>query len=604
MIFNVRQISRTSDGREIIRPSTIDAQSIKIGRDASSDIHLPDLSIELHHATVTQLDDGRINVASESGREFAIDGRSVTAVEVDPNRGAELVFGGHRLTVSKDSASVIISVERFEAVSDSASEKEEIGLFTLNGLLAGRRAQAWTFLAVVIALFLAWPIYTFATTSGLKNRAAGFHGDQTWNSGPLSAAHAKLANNCQACHTEKFVAVTDDACRTCHKNDAHDHATIARLAAARVPPDVGSKIKSFFKATFNKPEGGCVDCHTEHEGEGFMKPTKQAFCADCHAAIRDRLDDTVLANAADFGTDHPQFQVATTIKVEDGKRFYRRISLDAKPTENNGLVFPHDIHLAKGNGVARMAQTMRGAQGFGNSLDCKDCHTLGADGHRFKPVDMESDCRMCHSLGIGNGQTLAHAAPAKVVAQIRSFYASGPKYEPTSLGEFSRRRPGEYAAAATARDYSVGVGVFRAQASEAVRAVFAKDGACYDCHIISPVPSRGAPVTFRAVVQPGRYMKKGWFDHQAHDKETCASCHAAPTSGKATDLLMPGIETCRNCHVGEGGAKIRPVKHPVASSCALCHDYHLDNAAPWRSKLKVKRLQRQSDAKNVIAMRN
>ena len=142
MTFTVRQISRTTDGREIVRASNIAAGAIKIGRDASSDIHLADLAVELHHATITMLESGRINVVSETDRDFAIDGRSVQNVEVDPVKGGELVFGSHRLTVSKDGGIIIIAVERFEAVSDSAGEKEEIGLFTLSGLLAGRRMQA------------------------------------------------------------------------------------------------------------------------------------------------------------------------------------------------------------------------------------------------------------------------------------------------------------------------------------------------------------------------------------------------------------------------------------------------------------------------------
>jgi predicted CXXCH cytochrome family protein len=603
MTFTVRQISRTSDGREIVRASNIDSGSIKIGRDAGSDIHLADLAVELHHATIKRLESGLINVASETDRDFAIDGRLVQNVDVDPLKGGEIVFGSHRLTVSKDGGTIIISVERFEALSDSANEKEEIGLFTLNGLLAGRRPQAWVFIAFVMAMFLAWPIYTYATTAGVKNRTAGFHADETWNSGPLSKAHAKLANDCQACHTEKFVAVTDNACRVCHKNDSHDHSTKARLAQAAIPADFGGKVKSFFKATFNKPEGGCVDCHTEHEGEGYLQPTKQAFCTDCHSTLKERLTDTKLANAADFGTDHPQFQVAATIKVEGDQRFFKRISLDAKPTENNGLIFPHDIHLAKGNGVARMAQTMRAQQGWGASLVCKDCHTIDATGRSFKPVDMESDCRMCHSLGIG-GRTLAHAKPAQVVAQVRSFYSAGPAYRPASLDGVSRRRPGVYAETETALDYAIGRNIFQGQADEAIRDVFSEGGACYDCHIISRVPSRGAPVTFRDVVQPNRYMKKGWFDHKAHEDETCESCHAAPKSKNANDLLMPGIAQCRTCHVGETGGKLKPVKDPVASSCALCHDYHLDNKAPWRSKLKQKRLDRQSRSGDKVASRN
>ena len=112
-----------------------------------------------------------------------------------------------------------------------------------------------------------------------------------------------------------------------------------------------------------------------------MPATAQAFCTDCHATMKARLPDTKIANAGDFGLDHPAFK---PLRVD------------------GGLKFPHDVHLSKTNGVARMVQTMpanfdgkRTAPG----MDCKDCHTATADGVRFLPVDMESDCQMCHSLG-------------------------------------------------------------------------------------------------------------------------------------------------------------------------------------------------------------
>ena len=50
MSFIVRQISRTAEGREIVRPQTHDRERIVIGRDAANEIHLPDLAVELAHA--------------------------------------------------------------------------------------------------------------------------------------------------------------------------------------------------------------------------------------------------------------------------------------------------------------------------------------------------------------------------------------------------------------------------------------------------------------------------------------------------------------------------------------------------------------------------
>ena len=593
MSFILRQLSRTSDGREIVRASTVEKTQITIGRDAGCDIHLADLAVELTHATIKEDSGRRITVESTSGLDFQVDGRGVRSALIDPGKGAELRFGSHRLTIGSDGGNVLITVERVEAVSEAANEKDEGGLFTLKGLLPGRRVSAWGFVAAVLALFLIWPIYTYATTSGVKERAAGVHGDDSWTSGPLSDAHKSLQNNCQACHIQKFVAVTDSACLTCHKADAHDHADPARIARAKEAPGIGGKIKGIFKAAFNKQDGRCVDCHTEHEGAGPMVATPQAFCTDCHGTLKSRLGDTKLANAADFGTDHPQFMPLVTVGIQGDERLTRRVSFDSNPQENNGLKFTHAQHLSGSNAVGRMAQTMATEQGWGNKLECKDCHTTSADGTRFKPVSMENSCQMCHSLAFdnigGTLRTLRHGEPGMVVADLRALYRSTGPVRPISLGGLARRRPGDYAMAETTQDYVLGARAWPGQADEAIRAVFSKGGACFDCHVVLPVPSRGAPVTIQKVFQPDRYMDHGWFDHNAHKGETCVSCHAADKSNTATDLLLPNLAICRTCHVGGTGDRLKAVKTPVVSSCAMCHDYHIDGQAPWLTKRAIKK---------------
>jgi hypothetical protein len=591
MSFIVRQISRTSDGREIIRPATYDQGSISVGRDAGCEIHLADLAVELHHATISLIDGKRVAVESTSGLGFQVDGRDSKLAQIDPAKGAELRFGGHMLTVASDGGNIVISVQRVEALSEASEAKDEIGLFTLSNVLPGRRPMAWTFIAAVLALFLAWPIYTYATETSVKDRAPGIHGDSSWMSGPLSDAHKSLENNCQACHTAKFVAVTDNSCLTCHKDDAHDHADPAKLAMAKETPGFGGKVKGLFKAAFNKPDGRCVDCHTEHEGAGPMQPTAQAFCSDCHATLQSRVSETKLLNAADFGTEHPQFQPLITAGFQGDKRLTKRVSFDAKPTEDNGLKFTHAQHLSGTNSVARMTQTMKGEQGWGDRLACKDCHTASADGTRFAPVSMEQSCQMCHSLSFdqigGTMRTLRHGEPGMVVADLRAYYRSTGPTRPISLGGLARRRPGDYAMAETAQDFVIGARAWPGQADEAIRAVFSKDGACYECHVVTPVASKGAPYSIQKVFQPERYMEKGWFDHSAHKSETCVSCHRADVSNAATDLLLPDLASCRTCHVGGTGDRLKAVKTPVVSTCAMCHDYHIDGNAPWQTKLEV-----------------
>src|SRR3546814_14368874 len=122
---------------------------------------------------------------------------------------------------------------------------------------------------------------------------------------------------------------SSDVCSSdlgCHTGEhkamsmAHANAPAAMLLAARHPPGTGEKILAGFAKTFNKPQGRCVECHTEHEGAGPMVATPQKFSADCHDGKQGRLKfeghPTTLADAGDFGTCHPEF--STTLRPAAG----------------------------------------------------------------------------------------------------------------------------------------------------------------------------------------------------------------------------------------------------------------------------------------------
>ncbi len=110
--------------------------------------------------------------------------------------------------------------------------------------------------------------------------------------------------------------------------------------------------------------------------------------------------------------------------------------------------------------------------------------------------------------------------------------------------------------------------------------------------MVPPSGSGGLDFRIAPVAQTSRYMQKGWFTHDAHDKEECTSCHLAEKSSDASDLLLPGIKDCRTCHVGETGASLIKVKKPVESTCAMCHDYHADKGAPWLLREQDKKKKR------------
>ncbi|MBK5263935.1 MAG: cytochrome c3 family protein [Alphaproteobacteria bacterium] len=584
MTFLIKQISHTADGRQIVRPSEIAADSITIGRAAENDIHLPDLAVTPHHARIDIRDNRHISVTATGGLPFEVDGRSVQNADIDCVKGAELRLGGHRLTIGQDDGKVAIAVERVEALSDASEEKDEVQVFSLRGLLPGKRTGAWGFAILILIAFLAVPIWSYASHKGVKERAKTFHADQSWSSGPLSLAHRSLENNCQACHVDAFVSVRDSACVACHTN-VHDHADLARLALAKGTPGIGGHILAGVAHMFNKPDGTCVDCHSEHEGAGPMQPTQQIFCTNCHDGLNGRLIDTKIENVADFGKSHPEFRPAIMTTPGNHPAF-TRISLNKRPTENSGLKFPHKLHLSRTNGVARMAQTMKADHGFGNALACKDCHVPTADGVRFQPVDMKQNCAMCHSLAFeeigGTLRTLRHGEPRQVIADLRAYYRSSGPEKPISLGGMARRRPGQYAQGQLYHAYFDAAAARPSRADAAIRTVFSKGGACYDCHTITPPVAAGSDDwRVMPVHQTMRYMGKGWFDHDAHKTEKCESCHAAAKSDKASDVMLPGIATCRTCH---GGPE---AKADIPSSCALCHNYHADEGAPWATKQRV-----------------
>ena len=592
MAYVIRHISFTADHREIVREMRNDRAALSVGRAAENDIALPDLSVAPQHARIETTDGRRIRVTATGTLGFEVDGRSQKRADIDSMRGAELAFGGHRITVARnDAGDITLAVRRVDAISDAEEEREEASAFSLRGKLPGKRATAWLLLAAILVGFLAIPIWGFFHRTAEDTRSIyALHADRSWSSGPLSEAHHALEKNCEACHREAFVSVRDDACLSCHK-DVHDHAPPDRIAGARAAPTQWGRFLQGVAHAFNKPgPGACVDCHTEHEGAGRMPATKQAFCTDCHASLDQRLKDTKLPNAGDFGTSHPQFRPLFATAPGSPPRL-TRAAIDAGPVEANGLKFPHALHLNTSGGVARMAQTLRGQYPYGDALDCKDCHSVTPDGVRFEPVNFERNCGMCHSLAYDNvGGTvrkLRHGDVAQAIADLRAHYAATGAPRPMGL-DGGRRRPGLYAQGQLYGAYFGAVS--RRSPDGAIAQLFASNGACQECHTVQPGGPAGWTVT--PVNQPGRYMMHGWFDHAAHKTESCASCHGAKQSTAASDLILPGIKTCRTCHGGESSSA------KVPSSCALCHSYHAADGAPWAPSRHVARtdaLRRRGD---------
>jgi len=593
MAFLLRHISRSADGREIIRNSRIDDDLLKIGRDPNCDIRLNDLAVALHHATMELVSGGRLGVSAEMGMTIEIDGDTTGFGQMNLHSGGDIRIGPFLLRILPTAAGTDdVSIDLERAADDAAAEKTDVSRFALASVMPGKRPMAWASVLLVLGFFLAWPIWSFYQNRSEADRyAQGFHADRMWLSGSLSQSHAALRDNCQACHVRPFVAVQDESCKSCHTG-IHDHADLRRLQQAT--PNLGGfrRIQQSVAGFFGQAAGRCVDCHTEHEGPQEIPPTPQQFCADCHNDIRARLPDTQLASASNFETAHPEFQPAVLIDWTGDRPRMQRVGLDRRPRESSNLKFRHDLHLDPRGGAAQMGRRLAPRFGFGDSLQCADCHVPTPDGVRFQPVDMEGDCGMCHSLAFdqlgGTIRTLRHGSPAQVIGDLRALYRAGGPERPPELSAGGRDRPGDVAQIRAAVQFARARASLGSRADQAIRSVFSQGGACFDCHeVVQPRPGT-LDYNIRPVAFPSRYMLHGWFDHRAHQivqrpgqpraegSQACASCHAAQGSSRATDLLLPNLASCQTCHGGE------TTRRPVASTCAMCHDFHMDGGTPAR----------------------
>ena len=570
MTFIVHHVSFTNDGREIIRSKDYDQSTLSVGRSPGSDIALTDVAVPLDHARITAEVDGSLTITAIGGAPFTANGRSVTTISLGRGDGGVLNFGSHEFNISRSGEDISIKIERKAAVADSSEAKDSKKVFSLGNVGGKMRLPAWALVVTIIATLLVWPIWTWSSFHMAKTRGGSVHADQSWSPGPISLAHASFANDCQACHVNAFESVRDSSCVACHK-DMPEHADAHGLSAAKGTPNPFRAVLNATSRMFNRPENSCVDCHLEHEGAVSSPPTPQRFCTDCHDGLSTRVKTTKLLDVGDFATKHPEFRPGIVINAGDPP-VIKRISLSANPKENTGLKFPHAMHLSSTNGVARMAMTLPAYKKGGSSgLTCSDCHTPSADKSTFEAVDMEKDCSSCHSLGLGKvGNTvltLRHGDARQTIAEIKALYRGASAQSlPTNGFLAGRHIPGSVSPSSKAA-------MPIPSAEAAIRRIFSQGGTCYECHqVVAPANPASLDFTVKPVSVPKIYMSKAWFDHKAHDTAKCETCHTAPKSKSATDVLMPGIKTCQTCHAGA-----TPQHEKIQSTCSMCHGYHFED---------------------------
>ncbi|MEM7690161.1 MAG: cytochrome c3 family protein [Pseudomonadota bacterium] len=570
MAFLIRTIAVAKSGREISRDRTVEVSELIVGRAPESDIHLPDLTVELRHIRLSDAGGGMLQATALGELPFTLDGSSTSEATIDPNAGATISVGPANLVISREGDGPVQIIQ--SQIKKEAVASEPTAGFALASAMPSKRAMAWTMSLAILVLLLAVPIVTHLTRdTSLEDKgpdAPRFNQvsfDSTWSSGELSLAHHDLKDNCEACHSTPFVSVQDDTCLTCHE-ELGDHAKKPRLMEGMAPIPASEAWQWAVAETLGKEgPGSCTSCHLEHEGKVRQQAATQQFCADCHEALDTRLTNVAFGNADNFGDKHPQFR--PTFYSEYNQEKPIRVSLDQPIEEKSGLLFPHDIHMDAQGGVARMAISLNE---YGEPLECSNCHELTDDKVSYKPVEMEPSCEACHSLvagrdGAGGFTSLRHGDVKDLMEDLATMGK-----EPKRAVVSGRSRPGQFARGGS---YAINFGR-PASSLIAINRALLPGGTCGDCHI--PTRTDGRPDLI-PVNLPDRFLQHGFFTHVGHEEEECTDCHEADTSKEATDLLMPAIESCQDCHKGEAAIATEEI---VPSSCAMCHGYHTPTA-PW-----------------------
>jgi hypothetical protein len=161
MSFILRRIATTKTGKQIIRDQPLPGDAITLGRDAGNIIHIADLAVNAHHATIGSSDGRHVRVQALEGLGFDFNGRTVDAADIDSAAGAELRFGGHRLTIAREEEKIILLVERIDELSQSSKDVDEAKAFSLAGTMPGKRMGAWVFGLLMLLAFLIGPIWAW-----------------------------------------------------------------------------------------------------------------------------------------------------------------------------------------------------------------------------------------------------------------------------------------------------------------------------------------------------------------------------------------------------------------------------------------------------------
>lgn len=578
MKLSLITIKRRPDSEDVSRRENIlEGEELRVGRGSDVDVNLPDVNIAYHHATISATDEGLI-LSAVGGHSLMVSEQPMEAVVMTP--GVTARIGSYELTAedAPDHSDFAIALAKTDVDTSQKAERPQ----RLVETMPSRRTLSWVLAILVLGVFLAWPLSSILTrtaqdpneirvtgmsaVSQTEQRASANPIETAWKSGPMSRVHATLGDDCASCHVNPFEQTTNNSCLSCHA-EVSQHASVADH-----PNMAGENFR-------------CGSCHKEHVGGERPIETASLQCTSCHADLPKVTSGSDLLNVSDFDEGHPQFRptVVTGVdRVETGELIAAtmRAPLDAQypMVEQAGLKFSHAQHMVEG-GLRGMGKN----SGKVVEMECSTCHEPQADGRLYRPIEQEVDCAGCHTLAFRPSNAnvlreLPHAKPWQVSEIIHDYYRArvlegGVQVE--GAPDSARRRPGvelstegEEEALSWASD----------QAERELKVIF-EVALCGTCHVAGAeedLDERGRKVWYVEPALINRdWMPKADFNHGPHFAMDCNGCHAASTSTKAEDVLMPQIETCRGCHLGEAAGAAS-----ASSECLSCHEFHIESYGP------------------------
>jgi len=537
-----------SGGRAAIARKTVTAHWVRVGRNASCELHLPDPRIALEQGMIADRD-GLVYIEGESGSQN-ITRKAVRSTRLKPGQPIEV--GPYRIVALEppEGYDAAICVERLRPPEVAPDLRSRTSHLTLASLGLPKRGAAWALAVTILVLGFAVPAgrvlhlpWSLVATSPV--------GDRMWNPGPLILAHQVIEPNCAACHEIAFRHVRDAACLHCHR-------TIGQHVGPALHP------AALFKGA------RCASCHRDHKGVAGAWRDDDRFCVDCHRDLRARVPGATVENVADFASAHAAFRIT----IVEGSATKRVRQGEGPIMQRSALIFRHDKHLDP-----------RGVRSPGKGrvrLDCGACHHPDASKRGFEPISMARDCQDCHRLQFEPAVTtreVPHGKPADAVTVVEEFYANLALNGTRDSFEKAFGVPGEgllrRVGAPDDAQRQGALELARRKADRVARDLF-EVRVCKTCHAVRRVGAGTPPAwDIERVRTTQRWMPQAKFDHRAHASSRCAECHDVRGSKSADEVAMPTIDTCRRCH---GGSV--PVARKITSNCLLCHGFH-DAAHPW-----------------------